>query len=105
MIESEGYEKWKRSFQNSTYISPCGNWKLKMSMGGKMTKGAGYKARKGAELHRKDGDGWELMDFYESSDEAKAAAGYPKVKFTAGGRVLEAAGLDGKKILTDGGHV
>ena len=91
MIKSEGYEKWKRGFQSSTYISPCGNWKLKMSMGGKMVKGAGYKARKGAELHRRDGDGRELMDFYESSDEAKAAAGYPKVKFTAGGRVEGAA--------------
>ena len=42
-------------------------------------------------LHRKDGDGWELMDFYESSDEAKAAAGYQKVKLTAGGRVMGAA--------------
>ena len=38
-----------------------------------------------------DGDGWEFMDFYETTDEAKAAAGYPKVKFTAGGRVEGAA--------------
>ena len=35
-----------------------------------------------------DGDGWEFMDFYKSTDEAKAAAG-----------------LDGEKILTDGSHV
>ena len=45
-------------------------------------------AWKMSELHRRDGDVWELMDFYDNTDEAKAAAGYPKVKLSPSGLVL-----------------
>ena len=55
-------------------------------------KTRGYsRVRKGAELHRRDGEDWEFMDFYESTDEAKAAAGYPKVKLSSRGEALGAA--------------
>ena len=85
MLKSVGYEKWKQTHPGKSYVSPCDNWKIKM-----VSKGAykGYAIRKGAELHRRDGDGWELMDYYDSTDEAKAAAGYPKVKLSPSGLVL-----------------